>query len=120
MRASQFHTKAKHDEGTKVLLDLPDGTPTEEFVVLRGRDSEAFRKAQAAYRDRMVAAKSEEKPFDSHKEGILLTVSAIKSWSLEEPLTEAAACELLTNAPYLLDKMDAALYDNKRFFDGKE
>lgn len=120
MRASDFHTKAKHDQGTKVVLDAPDGTKTEEFVLLLGRDSEAFRKAQARYRDRMISAKSEGVEFDSHKEGIRLTASAVKGWSLDEVCTEDAVCDLLTNAPYILDSLDAELYDNKRFFTGQE
>lgn len=120
MRATDFHTKEKHNKGTKVLLDAPDGTKTEEFLVLLGRDSEAFRKGQAKYRDRMISAKSEGVEFDSHKEGIELTASAVVGWSFEEPCTKEAVCDLLTNAPYILDKLDAELYDNKRFFTGQE
>lgn len=120
MKASQFHSRVKHEEGITVPLLLPDGTVTEESVVLMGRDSRVFRKAQADYRDRMMSARSEEKPFDSHVEGVKLTASAIKSWTLEEALTVESAVDLLNNAPYLLDKLDEVLYDAKRFFVGKE
>lgn len=120
MRASQFHSRKKHEEGIKVLLPLPDGSETEEFVVLQGRDSASYRKAQAEYRDRMFKARVEEKEFDSLAEGRKLTALAIKSWSLEEPLTQEAAIELLTEAPYLLDKFDEVMQDTKRFFVGKE
>lgn len=122
MRASQFFSRQKHEEGIKVLLPLPNGTDTTEFVILQGRDSAAFRKAQAAYRDRKFAAAVGEKKesFDSELEGIKLTASAIKSWSLEEPFTQEAAVELLSNAPYLLDKLDEAMVDNSRFFPVEE
>lgn len=116
MRAADFHSKSKHEEGTKVLLKKPDGTLTEEFVVLLGRDSEAFRRAQAKYRDNSVQAQADDKTFDSYVEGVKLTASAIKSWSLEDDCNEKNATELLLNAPYILDQLDAALYDSKRFF----
>lgn len=120
MRASQFNSRAKHEEGIKVLLPLPDGTITEEFVVLMGRDSRLFRKAQADYRNRMAMAKVDEKEFDEYAEGLKLTASAIKSWSLEEPLTPESAYTLLDNAPYLLDLFDGKLYSDKSFFVEKE
>ena len=116
MRASEFHTKEKHEEGTKVFLPAPDGTLTEEFVVVRGKDSSAFRRAQADFRERQVMASVEKTPFDGFVEQAKLTASAIKEWSLEDPLTEASALDFLLNAPYLIDKIDAALFDNKRFF----
>ena len=116
MRASEFHTKEKHEEGTKVFLVAPDGTKTEEFVVVRGKDSAAFRRAQAEYRDKQVAAAVDKTPFDTLLEGYKLTASTIKAWSLEDPLTEASALELLSNAPYLVDAIDAAIFDTKRFF----
>lgn len=116
MRASDFYSKSKHEEGTKVLLKQPDGTPTEEFVVLVGRDSEAFRRAQAKYRDLSVQAQADDKPFDAYVEGVRLTASAIKAWSLEDELNEKSAMDFLLNAPYITDQLDAALYDSKRFF----
>ena len=87
-----------------------------EFVVLVGRDSEAFRRAQAKYRDLSVQAQADEKPFDAYVEGVRLTAYAIKAWSLEDELNEKSAMDFLLNAPYVADQLDAALYDSKRFF----
>ena len=120
MRASQFFSRQKHEEGIQVPLPLPDGSESGEFVVLMGRDSRIFRKAQSDYRNRMMIAKVDQKEFDEYTEGIKLTASAIKSWTLEDELSQEAAVEMLTNAPYILDALDSALYDNKRFFVGKE
>lgn len=120
MKASQFNSREKHEEGIKVFLPLPNGTITEEFVVLMGRDSRLFRKAQADYRNRMAMAKVDEKDFDEYAEGLKLTASAIKSWSLEEALTSESAYAFLDNAPYLLDLLDSKLYSDKSFFVEKE
>ena len=120
MRASQFNSREKHEEGLKVFLPLPDGTLTEEFVIISGRDSRAFRKAQSQYRNQMISSKVDEKPFDEYVEGLKLTASSFKSWSLEEELTPEAAFSLLDNAPYLVDLFDNKIYDAKSFFDGKE
>lgn len=120
MRASQFNTRSKHDEGIKVLLPLPDGTVSEDFVILTGRDSRNFRKAQTDYRTRMIAAKVDEKEFDEYAEGLKLTASAIKSWSLEDELTIDNAVAFLDGAPYILDILDAKLFDAKSFFVGPE
>ena len=120
MRASQFNSREKSEEGLKVFLPLPDGTITEEFVVISGRDSRAYRKAQSNYRNQMVVAKVDEKDFDEYAEGLKLTASAIKAWSLEEILTPEAAFAFLDNAPYLVDLIDGKLYDSKSFFVGKE
>jgi len=120
MRASQFNSRDKHEEGIKVLLPLPDGTETEEFVVLCGRDSRVFRKEQSDHRTRMIQAKVDEKEFDEVAEGVKLTASAIKSWSLEDPLTPEAAIKFLEDAPYIMELLDQKLYNAKSFFAGKE
>lgn len=116
MRATDFYSKSAHEEGTKVFLKSKTGVVTEEYVVLLGRDSEAFRRAQAKYRDNSVQAQADEKTFDGYVEGVRLTASAIKAWSLEDELNEKSAMDFLLNAPYIADQLDAALYDNKRFF----
>jgi len=120
MRASQFNSREVHETGVKVFLPLPDGTPTEEFVILCGRDSRSFRKAQTDYRERMVAAAADGKDFDTFIEGARLTASAVKSWSLEDPCTPQSVATLLENAPYLVDLLDTKMYDSKSFFVGKE
>ena len=120
MRASQFNSRIKHEEGLKVFLPLPDGTVSEEFVILTGRDSRSFRKAQTDFRNRMVEAKADDKEFDTYAEGLKLTASAIKSWSLEDALTLESAVALLDGAPYILDLLDSKLYDSKSFFVGPE
>lgn len=120
MRASQFYTREKHEEGVKVFLTLPDGTETTEFVVIQGSHSKAFRKAQSAYRTKMVEASAEGKEFDSLVEGAKLTASTIKSWSLEDELTEDSALKLLEEAPYLVDLLDSKIFGAKSFFGGTE
>ena len=42
-----FSIKVQSEEGIKVPLLLPDGEETEHFLMVRGADSAAFRKAQA-------------------------------------------------------------------------
>lgn len=108
---AQFHTKDAANEGVMLKLTLPDGTPTEEWLHVVSQDSDAYAKASADLRKKMLKSDS----FDAEISR-LLSAHCVTGWSAEEPCTPEAVATLLKNAPYIQREVELLIYDTKRFF----
>ncbi|MBL0320194.1 MAG: hypothetical protein IPP74_13040 [Alphaproteobacteria bacterium] len=100
MRVYKFFSRQKHEEGIKVFLPFQTAPTRQNLSFLRVATPQLSARlrlltATASLRRLLVKRRN----LDSELEGIKLTASAIKSWSLEEPFTQEAAVELLSNAP---------------------
>lgn len=117
---SDFFTRTKANEGVKMPLSLPDGTPTDEYLIIRGVDSDVYRKANDKRMRRAIEISKIED--DEEREAALkeLTtetlVSLVAGWSFEEECTPEAVRELLYEAPHIADAIDVFAVDRKRFF----
>jgi len=107
---TDFYTRNAGNEGVKLPLVRPDGTKTDDYLVIRSVDSDAFREAQAeANRNVIMAAQTEDE--DERKRMIressnnLLTV-LVKDWSFDEECTPENVNDFLTNAPHIGDQID--------------
>ena len=58
MKPSDFFTRAKANEGERMPLSLPDGTPTDEWLQIRGVDSDEFRVALDEFRRELLVLAS--------------------------------------------------------------
>jgi hypothetical protein len=89
-----FFTRQKANEGVKLDLSLPDGTPTEHWIRIRGVDSDQFREAQQRMNARMLEL-SKDPTVKSQaaavyaQEANRMVGSLIISWSFPEPVNEA-------------------------------
>lgn len=116
MSMEQFFTRDKANEGVKVPLSLPDGTPTEHYLVLRSQWSDAFQQArQDSYRADLEALK-DGKEIDATERHIAICASLIAGWSFEQELTEANVKKLLREAPQLREMVDRFSSQDARFF----
>jgi len=104
-----FHTRAAASVGVEVPLALPDGTPTEHWLRVRGVDSDEYRKADLlAKREAITIAGMEgdarEEAIELQKHKII--ASLIAGWSFPEECTEENVIEFLREAPQVADMVD--------------
>jgi len=120
MKPSDFHTRAKANEGERMPLALPDGTPTDEWLLIRGVDSDQFRAALDDYRrDALTIAATKdqaEKAEKSEQSRLRLNAALVIGWSLDADFTEAALLEFLRESPYITAEVDRFASDRRRFF----
>lgn len=120
MKKEDFYTVPKANAGVKMPLTLEDGNDSGHWLLVRGTDSEAFRKArfEAA---RAVREIPEGTPDDERAKimdaAILDNLAAlVAGWSFDEPITPDAVREFLTNAPQIANAIDRVAADRTRFF----
>lgn len=118
----QFFTREKANDGAKMPLQLPDGTETKYWLLVRGIDSDAFRKANAAANQRLLHITEEEEKDPGKVEAIKeecklsLIVALIAGWSFDMPCTEENVASFLKEAPYIRDGVDRFAANRKLFF----
>ena len=121
----QFFTRAKANEGIDLDLTLPDGTPTEYKIRIRGRDSDEFRKAEAESKRRLFVAIQDAKAkkntdaitkLKSDEERLSLLSALIVSWTLPDECNEDNKRKLLIEAPQIADEIDRLASDRSLFF----
>lgn len=120
MKPSDFFTRGKANEGEKLPLSLPDGTPTDEYLMVRGVDSDAFRAAVDNYRRELIgfaAIKDEsERAAKSEQARVELMCALVIGWSFDDECTQEALAELFREAPHIADEADKFASDRRRFF----
>lgn len=118
----QFFTREKSNSGIDIPLLLPDGTPTEFFIKVRGADSDVFRQAEAESMRRIVEVKQKHKDDEEaqrkafEEEKTWLIAQLVIDWNLEEECTEENIIKLFTNAPQIKDEVNKVAGDRKAFF----
>lgn len=120
MKPSDFFTRAKANEGERMPLSLPDGTPTDEWLQIRGVDSDEFRHAMDEFRRELLAlaALKDEKERAEKTQAAQLKLNAalVSGWSFEAEFSDAALLEFLREAPYVAAEVDRFASDRRRFF----
>jgi hypothetical protein len=103
----EFHTRENSNNGIKVPLFLPDGKATKHHLMIRGIDSDAFRRAETqAKRKASTLGMIEDinKRAEEIREiEIECIASLILSWTFEEECTEANVVNFLREAPQIAD-----------------
>ncbi|MBD9671561.1 hypothetical protein IB275_13340 [Pseudomonas sp. PDM21] len=120
MRKEDFYTKPNADKGVKMQLMQADGSPSEHWLMVRGIDSDAFRKVKfegsRTMRDLPASASDWDRAAARDQAVMDSLVSLVAGWSFEEDCTPEAVREFLTNAPIVADAVDSAAADRSRFF----
>jgi len=120
MKPSDFFTRAKANEGERMPLSLPDGTPTDEWLQIRGVDSDHFRHALDEFRRKSLSAASlkdlEEKAEKAEAARLELNAALVIGWSFDAEFSEAALLEFLRESPYIAAEVDRFASDRRRFF----
>lgn len=123
-----FYSRAKANEGEKLPLSLPDGTPTQEFIIVRGVDSDEFLAAEQKGNYNLLMQMQRErqqqeidKDFKPDQEfrkenKIALIASLVAGWSFDMECTDENVRQLFREAPSLMAEVDRLAADRKRFF----
>ena len=121
-----FSIKGRSEDGIKVPLLLPDGEKTEHFLMVRGADSAAFRKAQArAHRGALELLKlsKAKKPIDAGDLAMRqakvqrdLLSNLISGWSFEEECTPETVSDFFEEAPQIEEMVNEIAGDRSQFF----
>lgn len=121
-RMSAFNVSQKSNDGVKVPLTLPDGTETDEFLVLLGADSKVFLAARAvANRDAVELSKSKDAPAAIAKKrdeiNRRLVASLVVGWSFGDAPTESEVVGFFADAPQVQEMVDLFAGDRGNFFE---
>ena len=120
----KLNTRNGSNAGTRVLLQDPDGKPTQDWIHVLGMDSDIFQRATRRMRINIMAYLEEKglesKATDEYAEFTAveqrkLQASLVTSWSFDEPCTAENVIELLTNAPYIGTQLDDAASKRSQF-----
>lgn len=119
---SAFNVTTLSNDGVKVPLSLPDGTPTEEFLVVCGADSKEFKTHKMnADRRKLQAVKdlkdNPERLAELHEDiNRELVATLVKSWSFEPECNVKNVCAFLESAPQVQTQVDKFAGDRSNFF----
>lgn len=120
MKPSDFFTRSKANEGERMPLSLPDGTPTDEWLLIRGIDSDEFRAALDEHRRAVLANAAiedeAERAEKNRQAGLKLHCALVMDWSFDAELTQDALQEFFTEAPHIAIEVDSFASNRKRFF----
>ena len=120
MKKEDFYTKPNADKGVKMPLLTADGTDSGHWLMVRGTESDAFRKArfEGSRVIRDLPEKMGEWERAKAMDGVILDnlVSLVAGWSFDEPFTYEAVREFLSSAPQVANAVDTAAADRARFF----
>lgn len=119
MSKSKYHTRAKSNEGFKLyLIDPATSKPTDDYITIRGMDSDAFREADAqARRDILEVVKdgaTEDKDAYSKavaKAELKCVTALVINWcfdGVEEVPTTEDIVEFFTEAPQVMEFVNTA------------
>lgn len=115
-----FFTRDSANDGIRLPLVLPDGTPTSHWLDIRGIDSDAFceEEADSFRRGLQLASEKDEakRKLARKEEDLRVTATLVKGWSFEKPCALDNVIALLRNAPQIKKQVEVAAYDRARFF----
>jgi hypothetical protein len=120
MDMTAFYTRDKANEGARLPLSLPDGTKTDDYLIVRGVDSDHFRDADAkAKREIVQAAAIKDEAAKAERLREIRTdvlVALVAGWSLADAFTPENVRALLSEAPQIADAVDTFAARRALFF----
>lgn len=110
-----FATRKIGNDGIRLDLKLPDGTPTSRYLVVRNFRSDAYRSKLAEIRDRIA---EQGKPTEAQREAdrIGLLASLVVGWNFDPPCTPENVSSFLADAQMVAEQVDRFAMDDERFF----
>lgn len=110
-----YFTRQAHNEGVRLYIAAPDGSETQDWVEIRGIESDIFRETRAQSEAELYASlngitdtKERIAKIESVREDarLRLLVSLVKAWSFDEECNEENIIALLKEAPFIADFID--------------
>lgn len=117
-----FHTRARANEGVRLPLYTPDGSPSDHWLQVRHTWSDAFQEANdvaiAQLQDKLLAAAGNAIAVVKAKREAQLRIwsALVCGWSFDTECTPEAVEAWLREAPQIGKVLDTFAADSKRFF----
>lgn len=115
-----YKTAQRAQDAIKMFLVLPDGTRTDDYLMVVGTESTEFRGAKYVQEQRALEISRlktvEERMAAVEDARVSVLAACVKGWSFNVEFSEAAAKELLAGAPYLADSVDTFISRRANFF----
>ena len=119
----EFFTRGIANEGVKLPLSYPDGTLSEHWIIVRGIDSDEFRRVEALSKRKAVALSqiTDETERDQAISDIETECVAalVAGWSMDDEYTHENIIKLLTEAPQIANAINIFAARRKEFFTKK-
>lgn len=116
----EFYTRQRANEGNKLPLYYPDGTESEHYFIVRGIDSDHFRRAEFLSKRRAIEFAQIEDPVqraDAIRDEEYKCIAAlVVSWSFEKECTEENVIAFLKEAPQIADSINKYSARRSLFF----
>ena len=119
MGMEQFFTRDKANEGIKLPLFEPTGEPTDHYLIVRGVDSDEFRRSQARLNREVVKVSDLDEKEREARFGVLqteLVASLVSEWSFEDECTPESVKQFLLKAPQIQDAINVFAGRRSYFF----
>lgn len=117
---SDYFTSSRASVGIKVPLSLPDGTPTADWLMVVGTESEEFRRAKARAERAGVELLSIDDIEERDKAVDMLTADVVAAcivdWSFDIECTPENRQQLVRNARYIREIVDRRMNQRALFF----
>lgn len=114
MKLNEFATRQACNDGIKLpLADPLTGKDSGEWVLIRGVDSDCFRKKEAEIKRRLATIENVEEVEDDLEAELLS--SLIIEWSLEDECTEDNKFTLCKDAPLIAQSINTAAAQRSKF-----
>ena len=117
-----FNLVKKSNDGVKMPLTLPDGTATDEFIVVRGADSTLFRGAKAKCNRELLKNLKKIKDDPEKQEKVQteatrnLVAALVADWSFPEECNAVNVAKFLADAPQVQEQIDMFADTRTNFF----
>ena len=116
----EFYTRQKANEGVKLPLYHPDGSVSDHWFIVRGVDSDEFRRAEAkAKRSAVELAQieDEQERAEQVRETELKCIAAlVAGWSFDQDATTDNVVNFLREAPQIADAVNRFAARRAEFF----
>lgn len=110
-----FDVRSVVEDGIKLDLNLPDGSPSGHWLKVRNYRCAPYRQVLAEITAR-VAEKGPPDAAQKHADRLALLVALTADWSFETKLTPESARDFFDRAMLVRDQVDRAVVDDSLFF----
>ena len=119
----EFYTRETANEGVRLPLYLPDGKASEHWLLVRGVDSDAFRKAETKAKRGLFdlsQIKDVQERADKVRDTELVCIaSLIADWSFDNERSEVNVVNFLREAPQIADSVNKFAARRAEFYGKK-
>ena len=118
-----FYTRKAANEGVELPLFYPDGSKSDHWLIVRGVDSDDFRRAETQAKRNIINLSQIDDEQQRNQEmadaELQCIASLIADWSFDKPINQQNVLEFLREAPQICDQVNRFAVRRADFFSKK-